>query len=188
MLKAGGGPGLCHTGTFRQAALPYAAGMVKLEETPLPGVGMRHDFDGRFGKRVGVITHRDGRREIFVSRRDDPDACAQSIVLSDEEAEAVADLLGGSTITRHISRLPQDIEGLAMDWVGIPAGSPYAGQPLGATMMRSRTGTSIVAVMRGGQAIPAPGPELPLLPGDTVVVVGTPGGVVRAARLLGGEA
>ncbi|GAA5532588.1 cation:proton antiporter regulatory subunit [Deinococcus aluminii] len=161
--------------------------MVKLEETPLPGVGVRYDFDGRFGKRVGVITHRDGRREIFVSRRDDPDACAQSIVLSDEEAEAVADLLGGSTITRHISKLTQDIEGLAMDWVNVPGTSPYAGHQLGDTMMRTRTGASIVAVMRDGQAIPAPGPEFPLLAGDTVVVVGTPGGVVRAAKLLSGE-
>ncbi|MEF2277625.1 cation:proton antiporter regulatory subunit [Deinococcus sp. YIM 134068] len=161
--------------------------MVKLEETHLPGVGVRHDFDGRFGKRVGVITHRDGRREIFVARRDDPDACAQSIVLSDEEAEAVADLLGGSTITRHMNTLTQDIEGLAMDWVPLAAGTPYAGQPLGDTKMRTRTGTSIVAIMRDGQAIAAPGPEFPLKVGDTVVVVGTPGGVVRAARLLGGE-
>ncbi|BDP41503.1 potassium transporter TrkA [Deinococcus aetherius] len=161
--------------------------MVKLEETPLPGVGVRHDFDGRFGKRVGVITHRDGRREIFVSRRDDPDATAQSIVLSDEEAEAMADLLGGSTITRHMNTLTQDIEGLAMDWVPVAEGTPFAGHPLGDTKMRTRTGTSIVAIMRDGHAIPAPGPEFGLEAGDTVVVVGTPGGVVRAARLLSGE-
>ncbi|WP_027460772.1 cation:proton antiporter regulatory subunit [Deinococcus murrayi] len=160
--------------------------MIRLDETPLPGVGVRHDFDGRYGKRVGVITHRDGRREIFVSRRDDPDACAQSIVLSEEEAEAVADLLGGSTITRHVSRLPQDIEGLAMDWLPVPDSSPYAGHPLGDTMMRTRTGASIVALIRDGQAIPAPGPEFPLRGGDTAVVVGTPGGVVQAARLLSG--
>lgn len=161
--------------------------MVKLEETQLPGVGVRHDFDGRFGKRVGVITHRDGRREIFVSRTDDPDATAQSIVLSDEEAEAVADLLGGSTITRHLNTLTQDIVGLAMDWLPVAAGTPFAGHPLGETMMRTRTGSSIVAIMRGGHAIPAPGPDFPLEAGDTVVVVGTPGGVVRAARLLNGE-
>lgn len=174
--------------TVCRAVPPYPGGMVKLEETPLPGVGVRHDFDGRFGKRVGVITHRDGRREIFVSRRDDPDACGQSIVLSDEEAEAMADLLGGSTITRHVSRLSQDIEGLAMDWVSLPGISPYAGRLLGDTMMRTRTGASIVAIMRDGHAVPAPGPEFPLRAGDTLVVVGTPEGVVRAANLLNGGA
>ncbi|MFC4637055.1 cation:proton antiporter regulatory subunit [Deinococcus hohokamensis] len=161
--------------------------MVKLDETVLPGVGVRHDFDGRYGKRVGVITHRDGRREIFVSRRDDPDACAQSIVLSDDESEVVADLLGGSTVTRRLAQSMQDIEGLAMDWLPFEASSPYAGRPLGDTMLRTRTGASIVAVMRDGQAIPAPGPEFPLQGGDTVVVVGTPGGVKRAASLLGGS-
>lgn len=163
--------------------------MVKLDETPLPGVGTRYDFDGRYGKRVGVITHRDGRREIFVTRRDDPDACAQTIVLADDEAEAVADLLGGSAVTRRMEQTQsmQDIEGLAMDWLPFEAGSPFAGQPLGATMLRTRTGASIVAIMRSGVAIPAPGPEFPLQAGDTVVVVGTPNGVKRAAKLLGGH-
>lgn len=160
--------------------------MVKLDETPLPGVGVRYDFDGRFGKRVGVITHRDGRREIFVARRDDPDACAESIVLADDEAEAVADLLGGSAVTRRMAGSMQDIEGLAMDWLPMGTSSPFDGHPLGETMMRTRTGTSIVAVMRARQAIPAPGPEFQLRGGDTVVVVGTAEGIRRAAALLNG--
>lgn len=161
--------------------------MVKLDETSLPGVGLRYDFDGRFGKRVGVITHRDGRREIFVALKQDPDACAQSISLTEEESAVVADLLGGSTVTRRMEHQMQEIEGLAMDWLPLEAGSPFVNQLLGQTMMRTRTGASIVAIMRGGQAIPAPGPDFPLEAGDTVVVVGTANGVVRAAKLLGGE-
>ena len=161
--------------------------MVKLDETALPGVGMRYDFDGRYGKRIGVITHRDGRRELFVSLREDPDSCAQSIVLDEKESEVVADLLGGSTVTRRMAQSMQDIEGLAVDWLPFDAQSPFSGVPLGQTMMRSRTGASIVAIVRGGQPIPAPGPEVPLLAGDTVVVVGTANGVKRAAKLLNGE-
>ena len=160
--------------------------MVLLEETKLPGVGVRHDFQTKYGKRVGVITHRDGRREIYVARADDPDDCAQSISLTEEEAKAVADLLGGSTITRRLEHLPQDVEGLAMDWLPIPPASPAAGHALGDTQMRHRTGASIVAVMRGGQAFPAPDPQFQLEAGDTAVVVGTPEGVLAASRLLGG--
>ncbi|AFZ66201.1 cation:proton antiporter regulatory subunit [Deinococcus peraridilitoris] len=159
--------------------------MVRLEETKLPGVGVRHDFASQYGKRVGVITHRDGRREIFVSRQDDPDACAQSITLTEEEAEAVADLLGGSTITRRLATLPQDIEGLAMDWVPLPPTSRFLRCPMGDAQLRSRTGTSIVAVMRDGQAHPAPDPQFVLLAGDTLVLVGTPDGVLAASRHLG---
>lgn len=158
--------------------------MVRLEETSLPGVGMRYDFDGRFGKRVGVIVHRDGRREMFVSLREDPDACAQSITLDKGEAEVVADLLGGSTVSRRVGQTMQDIEGLAMDWLPLEGGSPFAGRALGDSQMRTRTGTSVVAVIRDEQAIPAPGPDYVLEAGDTVVVVGTAGGVRRAARLL----
>lgn len=161
--------------------------MVKLDETSLPGVGMRYDFDGKFGKRVGVITHRDGRRELFVSLKADPDACAQSIVLDEKESEVVADLLGGSTVTRRMAQSMQDIEGLAMDWLPLADSTPFNGRPLGSAMLRTRTGASIVAIMRGGGAIPAPGPEFILRAGDTVVVVGTAGGVTRAARLLNGE-
>lgn len=160
--------------------------MVLLEETKLPGVGVRHDFETKYGKRVGVITHRDGRREIYVTRADDPDACGQSITLNEEEAEVVADLLGGSTITRRLETMTQNIEGLAMDWLAMPPSSPFAGRVLGDTHMRSRTGASIVAVMRGGQAFPAPDPQFVLRAGDTVVVVGTPEGVLAASRLLGG--
>ncbi|PYE55359.1 cation:proton antiporter regulatory subunit [Deinococcus yavapaiensis] len=160
--------------------------MVLLEETKLPGVGVRHDFETKYGKRVGVITHRDGRREIYVTRADDPDACGQSITLSEEEAEVVADLLGGSTITRRLDSMTQHVEGLAMDWLAMPPSSPFAGLTLGDTDMRSRTGASIVAVMRGTQAFPAPDPQFLLQAGDTVVVVGTPEGVLAASRLLGG--
>ena len=160
--------------------------MVLVEETKLPGVGVRHDFQSKAGKRVGVVKHRDGRRELYVTRADDPDACAQSISLSGEEAEAVADLLGGSTITRRLERLPQDIEGLAMDWLPIPRTSPYAGRALGDTQLRTRTGASIVAIMRDSQAHPAPDPLFTLHAGDIAVVVGTPDGVLAASRLLGG--
>ncbi|GGN47089.1 cation:proton antiporter regulatory subunit [Deinococcus daejeonensis] len=161
--------------------------MVKVDERALPGVGMRYDFDGRYGKRLGVITHRDGRRELFVSERDDPDACAMSITLSEDESAVVADLLGGSTVTRRLEGQMQDIQGLAMDWLPLLPHSPFHHHPLGDTRMRTRTGASIVAVIRDGTAIPAPSPELTLLPGDTVVVVGTANGVRRAAQLLNGD-
>ena len=42
---------------------------------------------------------------------------------------------------------------------------------------------SIVTVMRGEQAFPAPGPEVALEPGDTLVV-GTPWGIEGLVELL----
>ena len=50
-------------------------GTVDLEETKLPGVGLRHDFTTARGRRVGVISTRGGDRELLLYSRDDPDAC-----------------------------------------------------------------------------------------------------------------
>jgi TrkA domain protein len=41
-----------------------------------------------------------------------------------------------------------------------------------------------VAVVRGTETVPAPGPDFVLESGDTAVVVGTPEGIERLASLL----
>jgi len=50
--------------------------------------------------------------------------------------------------------------------------------------LRTRTGVSIVALVRGDQPLPAPGPEETLRVDDTAVVVGTADGINAAAKLL----
>jgi TrkA domain protein len=76
--------------------------MVRIDETRLPGMGVRHDFTTASGARIGVVTHRGGRREIVLFDEADPDECRASITLDDEDARALADLLGGSQIVEHL--------------------------------------------------------------------------------------
>jgi TrkA domain protein len=149
-----------------------------IQETNLPGVGLRHDFTTRAGRQLGVVTHRTGRRDLLVYDREDPDACQEVVQLTEEEADALAELLGAA-------RLTQRIEGLAIDWLPIRPGSPYAGRAIADTQARSRTGASIVAILRGDGAVPAPAPDAVLEPGDTLVVVGTAQGVKELSKLLG---
>jgi TrkA domain protein len=158
--------------------------MVNVEEINLPGVGKRHDFTTRSGRKMGVLTHRDGHREIFVYDIKDPDSCSTTITLMDEEAEAMADLLGGSSITRRLEGLHQEIEGLAIDWLKIEPTSPVIGKTIADTHLRSRSGASIAAVLRGGQSIAAPGPDVQLQANDTTVVIGSPEAVKKAAAIL----
>jgi TrkA domain protein len=87
-------------------------------------------------------------------------------------------------VVEHLADL-QRIEGLAIDWLAIRSGSPYAGRTIADTQARSRTGVSIVAVLRDGSAIPAPTPDVRLQAGDTLVVVGTIDGISALADLLG---
>jgi len=69
---------------------------------------------------------------------------------------------------------------------GLPVdeGSPFDGRTLGDTAMRTRTGVSVVAVMRAGQVHPSPGPDFTLTAGDLLVAVGTSEGLAAAGKSL----
>ena len=158
--------------------------MAEINETSLPGVGLRHEFVCESGDRIGVITRHSGRRDLLLFDEDDPDTVSESAALTPDEARVLADMLGGATLVERFDDLRQHIAGLSIDWLPVADASRFAGQALGTTEMRTRTGVSAIAVLRGGHAIPAPGPEQVLLGGDTVVVVGTADGIDAAARLL----
>lgn len=158
--------------------------MTEINETKLPGVGTLHDFECQSGDRVGIISHHGDRREVVIYDQDDPDRVSESAVMTAKEARVLADLLGGTTVTERLDDLRQEIAGLAIDWLPISPHSTYAGRTIGDTGLRSRTGVSIVALVRGDQPLPAPGPDQTLLADDTAVVVGTADGIDAAAKLL----
>ncbi len=159
--------------------------MPEVTETQLPGVGVRHDFTTASGERIGVLSHRSGRRELVVYRRDDPDACLTTLHLSAEDTRTLAELLGATQVSEVLAAVQQRLEGVAIDWVTIPAQSPYAGSTIRRGEFRTRTGVSIVAVVRGETTFPAPGPDFSFEPGDVAVAVGTPRGLAQFATLLG---
>lgn len=158
--------------------------MPQIEETSLPGVGMRHEFRAEDGSRVGVIHHKTGRRELFVCPPEDPDAVVLNLSLSDEESHALADALGGSKVVENVRDLEQHVEGLVIDWLTVEEGTPYSNRTIGDARIRTRTGVSVVAVIRGERAHPAPGPEFRMEAGDTMVVVGTSDGVKAVVEIL----
>jgi TrkA domain protein len=126
--------------------------MSKIEETKLPGVGIRFDFITQHGQRLGVV-------------------------------HTLADVLGVSPVIEEISQL-QQIEGLALDWLPIESDSVYAGRTIGDAAIRTRTGVSVVAVIRGDTPHPAPGPEFKFEVDDTAVVVGTAQGIEAVKTIL----
>ncbi|HKH52448.1 MAG TPA: potassium transporter TrkA, partial [Mycobacterium sp.] len=66
---------------------------MEVNEVLLPGVGLRFEFDNRDGDRIGVVARRTGDFEIVVYPKHDPDQAQQVFRLSDEEAEALAQIL-----------------------------------------------------------------------------------------------
>ena len=158
--------------------------MSEIHEVKLPGVGVRYEFETAEGKRIGVISHRTGLREIYVSRVDDPDEFKRVLGLSADDARTLAELLGATRVAQQLAELQQRIEGLVIDWLPIREDSAYAGRTIGDARVRTRTGVSVVAIVRGEDAVPAPGPGERLQSGDYLVVVGTARGVEQAVELL----
>lgn len=160
--------------------------MADVRETKLPGVGVRHEFTTDQGRDIGVLVRHDGRREILVYDEDDPDACRTIVTLSVNDTRTVSELLGASQVTEAVEAVQQEIEGLAIEWIELGPMSAAASTTIGDGMYRTQTGSSIVAVFRDGQSIPAPGPEFRLLTGDVIVAVGTTDGVASMRDLIRG--
>ncbi|MFF0544567.1 cation:proton antiporter regulatory subunit [Nocardia thailandica] len=157
---------------------------MNVDVTALPGIGVRKDFEVRSGRRIGVVAHRDGDIDLIVSKPEDPDACAAQVPLSIDEAAVLANLLGAPQLVAKLNDDHRDLPGITTRQLGLAEDSPYAGRTLGETAMRTRTKTSIVAVMRAGQLHPSPGPDFTFTSGDLLVVVGTPEGLDAAAKIL----
>ena len=157
--------------------------MAEVNETRLPGVGVRYDFSTADGSRVGVLVHRTGRRELLVYGREDPDSCQAVLRLDAADTRTLVELLGGTQVSEEL-RAMQQVEGLTIDWLAIPGSSPWVGRSLRDAAVRSITGVSVVAIVRDDATVPAPEPDFVLEANDIAVVVGTAAGIDQLAAVL----
>src|ERR671916_900277 len=88
--------------------------------------------------------------------------------------ELYAPITDRSTSGELLSRLRRASEMIETDWIELPEDSPLAGKTIGDIEVRTRTGASIVAIVREESVIANPGPEVAIAPDDTIGVLGTP--------------
>lgn len=161
--------------------------MSEVRETKLPGVGVRYEFTTHIGEDVGVIVHHDGRRELVVYEEADPDACSSVVNLSESDTQTLGEILGVSHVSQTVAAVRHEIEGLAIEWIDVPSHSGAVGTTIADGAYRTATGASIVAVLHGGETVPAPGPEFQFSAGDVAVAVGTLEGLATLRTLLAGS-
>lgn len=157
-----------------------------IEETPLPGVGVRYSFVASSGARVSILHHHSGRHQLFIGDPEDPDTSRLVLEFGDEDSHVLAELMGASRVVREIDHLRQAVAGLAIEWLQIPSGARAAGRTIGDLQIRSSTGVTVVAGLRGGEALPVPGPDFVIEAGDTLIVMGRPEDIRGADSLLRG--
>ncbi|MGH3959024.1 cation:proton antiporter regulatory subunit [Mycobacterium sp.] len=155
-----------------------------VKEVLLPSIGLRYEFTSHDGDRIGIVARRSGDFEIVLYTREDPDQARPCFRLTDEEADAVAQILGAPRIAERFTELTREVPGLDAGQVHIPPGSQFVDHPLGDTQARTRTGASIVAIVRNDVVLASPGPAEILRARDVLVVIGTEEGIAGVEQLV----
>jgi TrkA domain protein len=157
---------------------------VDVKEVLLPSIGLRYEFTSHAGDRIGIIARRGGDFEIVRYTRDDPDQAQPVFRLTDDEADAVAQILGAPRIAERFTELTREVPGIDTGQVQIRPASPFVDRPLGDTQARTRTGASIVAIVRNDEVLASPGPAEILRANDVLVVIGTEKGIAGVEEIV----
>jgi TrkA domain protein len=142
-------------------------------ETDVPGVGRKFELELDGGARAVVLIHHDGRVELF--HRADPEADSEKLLdLTSRQSNLLGSLLEGAYFESvDTDELGVPLGDAIIEWVDIGEDSPVAGQTLAGADLRAESGVSVIAVQRGEETVPNPGPEFRIEPGDILVTLGT---------------
>jgi TrkA domain protein len=158
---------------------------VDLQETRLPGVGVKYAFPLAQGGRVAVILHNDGQREIYYYARSPDDEPTAVIELHDDEARQLGAVLGGAyERPKIVEELEMALGELSIEWVPVPDDSPAIGRTLADCAFRARTGVTVIAILREPEPVSGAQPGDTVDRGDTLVAVGKAGQFGAFRRLL----
>lgn len=161
-------------------------GPIEISEEELPGIGVRDDFLTEKNRRVGVITYRDGRRELLVYAKGDPDSCSETVSLTSEEADILAEYLGTRRVVERLSKVSEQVESIQTSSITVLPGSPLVGVTLGEAQIRAKTGASVVAVKRGSHMTASPSADFRIRLSDEFITVGTAESIVAATEVVNG--
>lgn len=155
-----------------------------VKEVLLPGVGLRYEFTSHQGERIAIVARRSGDFDVVVYDADDPDQARPVVRLTNDEAEAVAQIFGAPRIAERFAELTREVPGLEAGQVHITLDSPFVKRPLGDTRARTRTGASIVAIVRDDDVVASPASTEILRARDVLIVIGTQEGIAGVEQII----
>ncbi len=148
--------------------------MPNISESSLPGVGRKFQVETTSGDRLTIVIHDDGRRELYHFKPENPNRVASVVTLQDSEARQVAGIIGGLTyVPKALPSAELVLDDLVLEWFTIPKGAACIGKTIRDLMVRTRTGASIVSIIRENQPnIINPEADTRLDEGATLIVAG----------------
>ena len=161
---------------------------MQIERTPLPGIGISYILNIAAGHRIGVVSRHDGRRDLVIYRREDPDSVWFAVSLSDAEAHHLADLLSSTTVVNYLAEdTPRHHDEVVAARLVIGAGSPYAGRTLRELPKHACHDVTVIAVIRGQKVISDPDAGFVLEHDDAVIAAGHSDRLADLGRVLNGD-
>jgi TrkA domain protein len=132
-------------------------------------VGHRLELVDEDGRPVTVVRLQDGSMQLHVGET--------SVALAASQAAALGALASGRIVFPPglIERTANLLGGLNLDWVTVPPDGAVVGRSIEEVEFRRRTGTTIVAILRGHLPVIDPDPDQRLEAGDDLVIACRPG-------------
>lgn len=148
--------------------------MKPIRESDLPGIGRKYEIEAHSREKLVIVVHDDGRREIYAPDRDDPEESWSIATLEDDEARAIAAILGGMNYKpKALETIEVALNDLIIEWYRIDAADPCVGFSIGELGVRQQTGASIIAAVYPDHTYDInPGAECRLVGGGTLIVAG----------------
>ena len=142
-------------------------------ETDVPGVGKKFEVEIGGDERLVLLLHHDGKREVF--HKPDPDTDAERLfTLNGQLAREVGAILQGAYFQPvETDEVEVPLGEAIIEWLDVGEGSPLVDQTLAEAGVRKQTGASIIAIQRGADTVPNPGPGETIAAGDILVTLGT---------------
>ncbi|WP_321999425.1 cation:proton antiporter regulatory subunit [Bacillus pumilus] len=147
---------------------------MKVRETELPGIGHKAEMITRNNEKLAIITHDDGRREMYHFQEDDHEESISDILLNDEEARQIAAILGGMVYKpKALETVEVAIDKLMIEWFKIEKNAPAVQQTIGDLSVRQYDQVTVIAIVRKSyEKMLNPKPETVIEEGDTLVISG----------------
>jgi TrkA domain protein len=147
---------------------------MRVKTSDLPGIGRSYSIETAEGARIVIIIHNTGHREIYYFKDPDQDEPDISLPLNDEEARQISTILLGvdyQPVTDD--RMQLLLNSIRIEWLKIESGSFLVQKTILESQVRTRTGTTIIAIQRGVKMIGSPDINEKILAGDTLMCIGT---------------
>lgn len=146
---------------------------IDVREATLPGVGKKYTMSLRDGGNLALVVKPDGERQMYHFLEDEDRPC-DVFKVDKEEAQQLANLLGQPMVSApDLQKLELALGALEIEWIKLEQDSALVGQTLQDVPLRTETGASVVAIMRGEDAIANPDLSTVFRAGDTVMIIGS---------------